>query len=273
MRISNHKVETSSLHNYNVYLEEYSNIHEFVSTIDSRPYNSWATGGHQHPPKNKDLEELMYGWKEFTDELKVELEKSENIKTRDKALKQKVYAIKGYYPNVGKALRGNQKCMGRYNKVRVSTKIVEIIWDCGAAAREKAGTIKTQGVKLLAKIKELELMGFRVRLMVQGFKGRTDDINNSYMARIVLKDENQPLDLMRISYPLANVEMLRTWMFHWYEHLPNAEYIDGYGVSLYLWKQQEREALLKAVNVKPNQYYINLNTDIDSTFKKLEGGK
>lgn len=261
MRTSNYYYDGGT----HVYLEEFANIREFVKFTDIRPENLWS---HKTYVDEEDRQHLVYGWPEMTSKINKSMSKLRNIKTADKKIKVKTYAQKGYYPNVGKALRGNTKCMGKYNKVKTQTKIVEIIWDCGALSCVEPDDIENQGTDLLLKIKELEGMGYRVRLMVQGFKGN-EQVTDNYMARITIKEENQPLDISRIAYPLVNVEMLRTWIFKWYEHIPNANYISGYGKSLYAWSNYNRIKLLKAVNIKPNQYYVNLKTDIDSMFETL----
>lgn len=268
MRTSNHTAVVDNKPT-KIYLEEFANIREFARACDTRPKADWVDiKSEEHAPNKYHREKLLHGWPEMCNTLKSEVNKLDGIKTQDKKLKQKVYSPIGYYPNVGKALRGNPRCMGKYVKTKVPSKIVEVIWDCGASCRVSSEEVKNQGVQLILKIRSLEMMGYRVRLMVQGFKG-DQGVSRQYMARVVIKEENQPLDMARIAYPLANVEMLRTWMFYWYEHLPDSKYINGYGHSLYLWQDKNRKALLDAVNVKANQYYVNLSTDIESMFRPL----
>lgn len=259
-------IERFTCTGHNIYLEEFEDIHEFVHMSDERPENSWS---HKTDVSDNDRNWLMHGWNSMKDRIESQLIGLEDtITTVERKIKERVYCINGYYPSVSRAVRGNPRCMAKYKTTTRASKIVEIIWDPGAAWHVKSETVAEQGVKLLAKIKMLELMGYRVRLMVQGFKGEqyTDEV---YMCRMTIKEENQPLDLSRIAYPLANVEMLRTWVFHWYEHLPGARHIDGYGKSLYLWDDDKRQQILDAVNVNANQYYVNLGTNIDEMFKPL----
>lgn len=254
---------------HNIYMEEFDDIRDFVKHSDTRSENSWSE---HNTPNDTHREWLLHGWNEMKDRIESQLTKLNPVITQERKIQEKVYSYTGYYPNVSRAVRGNPKCMGRYKKNFKDTKIVEIIWDPGISANENASRIETQGVKLLARIKSLELAGYRVKLVVQGFKGR-QETNEIYMCRMTIKEENQPLDLSRISYPLANAEMLRTWVFHWYEHLPDAQYIIGYGVSLYRWDTDKRKEILDAVNVRSNQYYVNLGTDIEQVFKPLTKGE
>ena len=252
-----------------IVMEEYKDIREFVQLSDERPENDWSE---HNTPSSDNREWLLHGWDKAKKEIDSQLSAVDRVKTAPKKMQEKVYSYNGYYPSVSRAVRGNPRCMGKYKNSIKSTKIVEVIWDPGASWSEKPETIMKQGIKLLAKIKSLEIAGYRVRLVVQGFKG-DQDREDAYFCRITIKEENQPLDLSRISYPLANVEMLRTWIFHWYEHLPNAKHIHGYGVSLYRWSDWNRKEILDAVNVKPNQAYVNLWTDIEQEFKSLLKGE
>lgn len=254
---------------HDIYMEEFTDIREFIKMSDTRPENRWSE--HNNPGVT-DRERFLHGWDEMKDRIESELAGLDRIRTQDKKIKEKRYCRNGYYPNVGKAVRGDTRCMAKYVNTTKASKIVEVIWDPGASSSEIQETIAAQGVKLLAKIKALEIMGYRVKLFVQGFKGRPET-NEIYMCRITIKEENQPLDLSRISYPLANVNMLRQWVFHWYENLPDARYIDGYGVSLYRWDGYKRKQVLDAVNIKANQYYVNLGTDIESLFNPLMKGE
>lgn len=255
--------------NHVIQMEEFQDIRDFVRWSDERPENNWSEC---HTPTTTDREWLLHGWDKMKDKIESQLTKLSPVITQERKIQEKVYSYNGYYPNVSRAVRGNPRCMGRYKKNFKDTKIVEIIWDPGISANENASKIEAQGVKLLARIKSLELAGYRVKLVVQGFKGR-QEVNEIYMCRITIKEENQQLDLSRISYPLASAEMLRTWVFHWYEHLPDARYLSGYGVSLYRWTDYERQEILDAVNVRSNQYYVNLGTNIEQMFKPLLKGE
>lgn len=259
----------------NLYIEEFRNIQEFVKTLDERPHeNSWSEH-HEITDEARNL--LCHGWSEVSKEIQTDLSKMDNVVTKEAKLKQKIYTTSGYYPNVGKALRGNPRCMGKYKKQKVSTKIVEILWELEYSWSVKPEQVKQQGIKLVKKIKQLEMMGYRVRLSahcmfaLRDMGGVSDPM---YMARMTIKEENQPLDIARIAYPLANSGMLRTWLFNWYEHLEGAEYLDGYGVPIYHWQASRKQMVLDALNTRGNQYYVAYNTDIDNEFKALiEGGK
>lgn len=251
--------------NHDIYLETFKDIREFSRCAEGRTENSWSNKTYI---SESDKEGLLHGWDKCLDRLNYKMRNLTDIKTSEKKLKEKIYTYNGYYPSVSRAVRGNPRCMGKYKTYTKASKIVEIIWDPGAASYEDPETMMEQGIKMLTKIKALELMGYRVRLMVQGFKGRSE-VKKVYMCRVTIKEENQPLDLSRISYPLANIDMLRKWVFHWYEYIPDAIYISGYGKSLYLWSEPERNEILQTVNVQANQYYVNLGTDIDELFKSL----
>lgn len=260
------KIDRFKNSDHDIYMETFNDVGEFVRLTDKRPENSWSNNT---TITGNDREWLLHGWSEKRDEIKAELSKLEGIRTKEKKSKVKVYSVNGYYPNVSKAIIGNPKCMRKFKKVTSKSKIVEIIWDPGILARESADRITTQGIKLLSKIKELELSGYRVRLMVQGFKGEYCGNRNLYICRIPIKEENQQLDISRVSYPLANAGMLRKWVFKWYEHLPNAEYLSGYGKSLYAWDFYERDKVLNTININHNQYYVNIDTDIEEMFKEF----
>lgn len=255
---------------WDITIEEYGSMREMIGKTQRREINYWAECC---PDKNYGfpdrLNYLLNGWEEKTKEIMSKLDKNIKANTAVRKRTERYKDVIGYAPVVPYALMGVPKCMHNSRKVyKSNTKIVEIIFDPGAAAYEEPETVAQHGVELLAKIKSLELAGYRCKLMVQIFKGQPET-KQAYFCMIPIKEENQPLDLSRIAYPIANVEMLRTFGFYWYEHLPNAQYISGYGKSLYKWGTINREEILSKVLPNGNQYYVNLGTDLDTMFKPL----
>jgi hypothetical protein len=81
-----------------------------------------------------------------------------------------------------------------------------------------------------------------------------------------LKDYNQPLNLLKMCYPLVHPSMQRRTSFRWLETLPNlndAEFVNGYGATLYKRLNEdsklEREFLKKHGILKNDKtFYCNV---------------
>lgn len=258
----------------NIYMEEFKDIHEFADKIQERNKpefeHSWSHGSGCITEKDK--LQLLSGWSDMAQSISKDFNRINNVVTKEQKLKQKQYAIKGYYPNVGKALRGNIRCMGKYNKIKVPSKIVEIMLDVGLSCNRTQEELKDHSVEVLKKIRQLELMGFRVRLTAFQLYADKNLSNDGWGIKVTIKEENQPLDLARIAYPTCSEYMLRHWMFNWYEHLECARELSGYGVPPYHWNRDVRDDVCKALSITGSMYYVTFRTDMDEMFKPLLGG-
>ncbi len=259
----------------NIYVEEFKDLHEFAHKIQERNKpeleHSWTHGSGNI--SQEDEKYLLSGWTEVASGINKEFSKIDKVVTKEQKLRQKQYVVNGYYPNVGKALRGNTRCMGKYKKVKVPSKIVEIMLDVALSCDQTQEELQEHSVQVLKKVRQLEMMGYRVRLTCMQLFSDRDLGTDGWCIKVTIKEENQPLDLTRITYPTCSEYMLRHWMFNWYEHLECSEHIYGYGLPMYHWKKDVRDETAKALDVKGNMYYVSYTTDLDEMFKPLIGGK
>ena len=81
---------------------------------------------------------------------------------------------------------------------------------------------------MLSAIFQLEKSGIKINLYYCNFK---TEKKSEYLDVCVLKlkDSNRPLDINRITFPIAHPAMLRIFSFEWMSKVPNGTYRDSYG--------------------------------------------
>ena len=139
-------------------------------------------------------------------------------------------------------------------------KAVSIIYCSDASGSTPTKEFLKCGAVVLNIINELELKGYRVRLVNEFTGAKRGD--EALISRVVLKDWRQPLDLKKITFPLAHSAMCRRFSFRYTETQPelrNSGWRPGYGTSLGMKgydkvvNTYKKEGLLT-----DNEYYLNL---------------
>ena len=259
---------------YLIDVEEFRDFNELLRVCDERPTNEWAhsdgarsrsdsrwTGGSYE--QARDL--LKYGWDEKLNEIQSKLERFTKAETGHKRT-LKTSPV-GFAPHVPNAIKGLPYSMIDQKMETKKTKVIDVAVDLGCSSSVSADEIINRAVEVVSKLSSLEASGFRVKISF--LKSFNDEYNDrSYCCKIVLKNEYQPLDIKRMAFPLGHPAMLRRIMFDWYERLPEAEEISGYGHALAYLNKRYKEAVTKTLCNK-NQYVIDFNTNLDDLFSKL----
>lgn len=263
---------------WKVNVEEFESFNELLKVCDEREVNDWVDRGDDARTatddswrggsykKSRDL--LVHGWDEKLEEIKEKCEKYS--KEVDVQRPRQFTSRVGYSPNVPNALRGLPNSMFNLKLEPKKSKVLDICVDFGIRSGEDVDAVIRKSVKLLAKINSLEQSGYRVKLSF--LKTFNDEGDLSYVCKMTLKNEFQPLDLKRVAFPMGHPAMFRRMMFDWYERFPNAEHISGYGISLGILYRDHRSYYekLEKMLCKKNQYMINYYTDLDEMFKGLK---
>ena len=176
--------------------------------------------------------------------------------------------IVGYAPVVPLAILGVPNSMINSTMKRIKAKVVDVYYDMSASCGTSSDDIIKAGVKLLSAIVELENAGYRFNLYaVQSYSNERD----CDMLCIKVKDAQQPLDLKRVSFPLAHTGFFRVIGFDWYSRCPKAKYRFGYGCNLYGAKDDMVNAMAKEM-FGDNAVYIacaKLTADLDGAEEYL----
>lgn len=151
--------------------------------------------------------------------------------------------IAGFAPVVPLAMKGVPECMINMRMVPIKAKVISIYYDCTESANTDKEDLLKSGKILLSAIMELEKQGYRLNLYcVQSYASAVD----CDMLVVKVKSDAQPIDLKRISFPLAHPAFFRVIGFDWYSKVPEGKYRFGYGQALqYHLSREELEKVYK----------------------------
>lgn len=227
----------------NSIVEKFDSINQFMAAITSREENVAMRGlGHS---KNGDkdftgtkswdeaLDFLKNGWDEPLEEIKREIVQYK-VKTNVTASRQRTsIGVVGYAPCVPNAIKGLPNSMITSERIPQKVKAVSIVYNvnvnCGWTPRE----IQKCSITVLKIVNQLELQGYRVKLLVEVFSSRKD--KDHLRCSVSIKDWRQPLDLKKLCFPLVNPSMFRRMGFRWLETVPNMTnegFRSGYGTPI-----------------------------------------
>ena len=216
---------------YNVNGERFENISEFKKTNASRTKlrNSFDpddidtdfTGVKSY---DEAINLLTTGYKEALENFNTLL------KLRGKKKKKVTFKndVQGFVPIVPHAIMGLPQSMINTHITKIKTPVIDIYYDPRFSCNADRSDFIDAGRKMLSSIFQLEKSGVKINLYYCNFK---TEKNSSYLDVCVLKlkDSNRPLDINRITFPIAHPAMLRVFSFEWMSKVPNGKYRDGYG--------------------------------------------
>ena len=171
---------------------------------------------------------LDYGYRPVVDAFKSDGELT--ISGSDKRFRQ-TQEVQGFAPIVPLALMGVPNCMMNMRMRPIKGKVLNVIYDIGATAMVSADSVIKAGKALLKTLMLLEMKGYRFNLWATKSQTRDGD-DQVDMCLIKIKSSNTPLDLTRMSFPLAHPAFFRVFCWYWYAHKPEAKFRSGLGRSL-----------------------------------------
>lgn len=265
------KREVKDVNGRHFIIETFNNTAELINITDSRSKNfgnsrydhndDWAGASFDDARKM-----LQFGWDTPVKLIKSNIQKLEKQGTMKKI--QFKNDIIGFTPNVPNAILGVPQSMINTSITYKKAKVINVILDLGASAGVSSNKIIRYGTKVIEKLYSLEKAGFRVRIeFLRSFNGEKYE-PNTYAIKYLLKNENQPFDLKRMTFPLIHTAMFRRICFDWYERLPDAECLSGYGVPINVCK--DKENIKNVLCSDKNTYLILYNDDLDDIFKNIK---
>jgi hypothetical protein len=251
--------------------ETFDSIDRMLATINSRPNNSVmanendshdGSSGFTGTANYGEAETLIKnGWEKPLSELRDAM-RAANVKTNVTHSKTRpTTGIVGYVPCVPNAIKGLPNSMIMTERTPSKVKAVTIIYNSSAAARTKTEEFFRSGASMLKIINNLELSGYRVRLVLEYMCARSG--NEDALGRVVLKDWRQHIDLKKLSFPLANSSMLRRFGFRWLETQPDiteSGFNGDYGTAI--GNVDSYDKVVKDYRaggvLSDNEYFINM---------------
>ena len=254
--------------------EQFPTVNEFMRTVLSRPQNHMA--GDDNAGKECDddfagglnweqaLDALEKGLPDVCDRLKADLSKFKATGAMD--IGSRTQPRNHYYgskPNVAAAIQGRPKSMRQRQREPIKVKTVRVIYDCCANCDTKASTLQKSGVAVLCLVYALEKAGYRVQFDLLPMAVERDGA--WAIAAVNLKEYRQPLDLLKLSFPITSPAFFRRFGFTWIETVPGLPHVFwGHGSVL------GRDAFLKATEntkvMRGNSHLIRIEDCKNANF-------
>ena len=163
--------------------------------------------------------------------------------------------VHGFAPVVPLALKGVPNSMLNMTMRPIKAKVVDIFYDmtvsCGISAEQQMEA----GREVLSAIIDLEKQGYRFNIYgaITFTSSRDADI-----ICIKIKSAEQPLDIKRVSFPMAHTGFFRVIGFDWYSKVPNGKYRSGYGRGAYYsWGKEESKKVFEELTGRKNVIYFS----------------
>lgn len=163
--------------------------------------------------------------------------------------------VHGFAPVVPLALIGSPNSMLNMTMKPIKAKVVDVFYDMTVSSNVSSNDQMKAGREVLAAIIDLEKQGYRFNLYAAiTFTSR----NDADIICIKIKSAEQPLDIKRVSFPMAHTGFFRVIGFDWYSKVPNGEYRIGYGSgAYYLWGKEIGKEVLEGLTGRKNVIYFS----------------
>ena len=257
-----------------VLIESFKSFSELIETNDTRTSNF----GYNREIEGRDFDfnsyeqavSWLFNYDKHLELFKTKLKHVDNKKTLDVKKTKNVIGVSGFQPVIPNALMGLPNSMISTQVVSKKSKIINVLIDGTYKYSTSPREVADKFSQALAYLTGLEKQGFRVRISLMFLFGNSN-AGQVHVSRVLLKSENQPIDLKRMMFPLTNLGSFRLFGWDWYERLPQGEQISGYGSAIYNWnqpKQQDVYATLDDINSKA--YVINISSDVNTVFQDVK---
>ena len=222
-------------------IEIYNSAQECARDLETRTvtdsnFNDPYRGHERFVGANKETtyKMLREGYQPVVDALKTKMRISASGQTkRFKTFND----VAGFQPIIPNAIMGLPNSMVNSAMKPIKTKVVDIYYEMTCPAFRESDELIKAGQKMLGVIMELEAQGYRFNLYCT--QGYYDTWKGCDMLCMKVKSANQPLDLKRMSFPIAHTAFFRGIGFDWYSKFPKGTYRAGYGHPICYDKSQE----------------------------------
>ena len=263
--------------------EKFASISEYINTIGKRPINPIFAAADKESSKNGDAKftgTASYpasvtlaenGFKKGLDDLNSAFSKKLSVSVHAPKSMPCSGPI-GHSPIVANAIIGLPNSMVYTKKVIHKTKVVSIWYDPTADCGQSTSTYVKAGRNVLELIMYLEQHGYRVELNIVSVACGSTEIVGSV---VKLKTDKQPMNPLKISYPLLHSSYERRQFFKFMETMPtltDKSLPYGYGTAFkyeYSSPDERRKALREAGILPENAFFTDFYEAKDTTPEKL----
>lgn len=255
-------------------VESFQSFSELLQTNDTRKnnfgYNREIDGRGFDFGTYQQAVDMLYDYDKHLQKFKTSLKNIDKQKTVDVKKTKSVVGVQGFQPIVPNALMGLPNSMIGTQVVSKKSKILNVVIDGTYPYNTSSTEVANHFSKSLAYLVGLEKQGFRVRISLM-FLFANNHQGQVHVCKILLKSENQPIDLKRLMFPLTNLGSFRLFGWDWYERLPLANYMAGYGQAIYTWNNEYRQDVLDSIGELNNKaYLLHLKTQAEEVFKNVK---
>lgn len=167
--------------------------------------------------------------------------------------------IQGFLPVIPLALKGVPNCMIDTRIKPMKAKVIDVYYDMTANRDRDTEDFVRAGKLLLSAILGLEKQGYKINLYaIQSYWDCHNYAHRSIdILCVKVKSSNSPLDIKRMSFPLAHPAFFRVVGFDWQSKSPITRDI-GYGRGrgiIHDFSQENCEKIIKTI-FGNNAFYI-----------------
>lgn len=181
------------------------------------------------------IELLEKGYQPIVEKLKANI--SENVRGVSKRISFSNDVL-GFAPIVPLAITGVPTSMINTRIKPIKSKVIDLYVDITYTAFDTSDEIIKSSSRILSVVLKLEQAGYRFNIFC--VKSQSDKRDCDMMI-VKIKDAAQPVDLKRISFPIAHTAFSRVIGWDWYSRFPKGRYRLGYGSSITLQSNFKNE--------------------------------
>jgi len=254
---------------HNLVFEQFDSLGEYISIIGKRKVNKVFYGCIEQRSEDDDcdfrgthsyeesVELALNGYKDGCNSLMKASKRVQHCENVNR--KMPIIDITGFAPHVPNAITGVPKSMISHLPYQQKAKVLTLVYANADSADVDADQFIEAGRSILNLINTLETQGYRIAL----YSTVVCSCRSEKVAMIVkIKDWKQPLNMLKIAYPMAHPSFLRRQFFKWLETLPeltDSGFKFGYGKPIHkeIGSYEDRVKFLREKGVlKNNWFYI-----------------
>lgn len=220
-------------------IEMYTSANEIASDLEKRTMTSdrfkkdpYADKSFVGASRNETYAMLREGYQPVVDAMR------NRIRATAQTKRFKSYTdVAGFQPIIPNAIMGLPNSMINSKMTPIKTKVIDIYYEMTCPWSTESRDLIKAGQKMLGVIMDLEAQGYRFNLYcTQGYYASGEGCD---MLCLKVKNASQPMDLKRMSFPIAHTAFFRGMGFDWYSKFPIGTYRMGYGHAISTEKTQE----------------------------------
>lgn len=258
---------------FNYIIEKFKSVKEVIDVIEQRKPNFSSDNKYDRSfsklSSYQELKELvLYGWEQEVKNFERKIKDVDKSKMQSSAKTKFFEDVNGFAPIIPNALKGLPHSMINSKRILRKNKVINVVLDATYPGRISTEQIISYYSDVFAYLVGLEKSGYRVNIDVS-MTFSEEDIDTVHHFELNLKKEYQPIDIKRLMFPIVHTGMLRALGFEWYERLPDAQHINGYGKAFHYWPNESAmEEVKTALDLNDKKrFYIYYSSDYKAILK------